>query len=127
MYLNDSLIRNARPGGRRRRKLSDDGGLYLLLQPTGARWWRMLYSFQGKSQIVHCALRLLPLIFVRCAELRYARWDEFELATPRCDGCATRRRWLSAVPNLVIYKFDEFFVVPSYLRYPAVSPRQVSP
>jgi integrase len=41
---------------------------------------RAIDGYKGKSQIVHCALRLLPLVFVRSAELRYARWDEFELA-----------------------------------------------
>lgn len=40
---------------------------------------RTIDGYRGKSQIVHCALRLLPLVFVRSAELRYARWEEFDL------------------------------------------------
>jgi len=49
MYLNDSLIRNARPGAAPK-KLSDGDGLYLLLRPNGARWWRMRYCIHGKEQ-----------------------------------------------------------------------------
>lgn len=40
---------------------------------------RTIDGYRGKSQIVHCALRLLPLVFVRSSELRYARWEEFDL------------------------------------------------
>lgn len=46
MFLNDSIIRNARPGPKPR-KLKDGDGLFLLVQPTGARWWRMRYTVHG--------------------------------------------------------------------------------
>jgi integrase len=36
-----------------------------------------LEDFQGHFQI-QCALRLMPLFFVRAAELRYAEWPEFD-------------------------------------------------
>lgn len=39
MRLNDTTIRNAKPGSKPR-KLSDGDGLYLLVEPNGARWWR---------------------------------------------------------------------------------------
>jgi integrase len=40
---------------------------------------RAIGGYQGKSPVVQCALRLLPLVFVRSAELRYANWSEFDL------------------------------------------------
>jgi len=40
---------------------------------------RTIDAYQGKSRVVHCALRLLPLVFVRSSELRYAVWEEFDL------------------------------------------------
>jgi integrase len=41
---------------------------------------RTIDGYRGKSHVVHCALRLLPLVFVRSSELRYAQWEEFDFA-----------------------------------------------
>jgi len=40
--LTDTAIRKAKPG-EKPAKLADGGGLYLLLRPDGARWWRWDY------------------------------------------------------------------------------------
>lgn len=40
---------------------------------------RAIDGYRGKSRVVECALRLLPLVFVRSSELRYATWEEFDL------------------------------------------------
>lgn len=42
MPLTDSAIRAAKPAAKPA-KLRDGGGLYLLLKPDGARWWRLDY------------------------------------------------------------------------------------
>ncbi len=42
MPLTDTAIRKAKPA-EKAAKLSDGGGLYLLLRPDGARWWRLDY------------------------------------------------------------------------------------
>lgn len=42
MALSDTAIRKAKPADTPQ-KLRDGGGLYLLLRPDGARWWRMDY------------------------------------------------------------------------------------
>lgn len=42
MPLTDTAIRKAKPEGKPK-KLSDGGGLYLLLRPDGARYWRLDY------------------------------------------------------------------------------------
>lgn len=47
--LNDVTIRNTKPGDKDKR-LNDGGGLYLLIKPNGAKWWRFDYSFQGKRK-----------------------------------------------------------------------------
>jgi len=39
---------------------------------------RAIHTYRGKTHIVRCALRLLPLVFVRSSELRYARWEEID-------------------------------------------------
>jgi hypothetical protein len=33
-------------------KLSDGGGLCLLIQPSGKKWWRLRYKWEGKEQML---------------------------------------------------------------------------
>ena len=49
MPLTDRAIRNAKPSTKPQR-LFDAGGLYLEIAPTGGRWWRFKYRFQGKEK-----------------------------------------------------------------------------
>lgn len=49
MPLTDSAIRNLKPETKTR-KLSDGGGLYLQLEPSGSRLWRCAYRWQGKQR-----------------------------------------------------------------------------
>jgi integrase len=43
--LTDADCRNAKPLGKKIRKLSDSGGMYLAVMPNGAKLWRMKYRF----------------------------------------------------------------------------------
>lgn len=49
MALTDALIRAAK-GGEKPVKLSDGGGLHLLVTTKGARLWRMAYRYAGKQK-----------------------------------------------------------------------------
>ena len=49
MSLTDTAIRSAKPSTKPR-KLADSGGLYLLLNSNGSRWWRFDYRFDGKRK-----------------------------------------------------------------------------
>jgi len=49
MPLTDTAIRNAKRADKPR-KLADGGGLYLLIQPGGGRWWRLDFRFDGKRR-----------------------------------------------------------------------------
>ena len=49
MALTDVAIRTAKPS-EKARKLTDDKGLYLLIQPNGGKLWRMNYRFDGKQK-----------------------------------------------------------------------------
>jgi integrase len=49
MPLTDLAVRNAK-GGEKPRKMTDGGGLYLLVQPNGSRLWRMNYRWLGKQK-----------------------------------------------------------------------------
>ncbi len=49
--LSDFAIRKIRPGATPR-KLFDGGGLYLLLNPDGSRWWRFKYRIFGREKLL---------------------------------------------------------------------------
>lgn len=49
MKLKDTDCRNAK-GRERPYKISDGEGLYLFVQPSGSRLWRMAYRFDGKQK-----------------------------------------------------------------------------
>src|SRR5690242_19806986 len=47
--LTDAAIRSAEVR-EEEYKLFDSGGLFLLVRPTGARYWRMKYRFAGREK-----------------------------------------------------------------------------
>lgn len=49
MPLTDTAIRNTKPATKPI-KMTDGGGMYLLLNPNGSRWWRFDYRFDGKRK-----------------------------------------------------------------------------
>ena len=49
MPLADLTLRYAKPG-KKPVKLYDEKGLYLEIAPSGGRWWRFKYRFQGKEK-----------------------------------------------------------------------------
>lgn len=49
MALSDTAIRTAKPT-EKPRKLADEKGMYLLIQPSGAKLWRMDYRFDNKRK-----------------------------------------------------------------------------
>ena len=65
--LNDTRVRNAK-GGDRPIKLSDSGGLHLLIQPSGSKLWRLAYRFDGKQKTL--ALGIYPTVTLKQARER---------------------------------------------------------
>ena len=51
MPLTDVKARNAKPG-EKQVKLSDSGGMYLLVTPNGGKCWRLKYRFGGKEKVL---------------------------------------------------------------------------
>ena len=49
MRLTDMRVRNANPRTKPY-KLSDGGGMYMLVKPDGGRYWRLDYRFAGKRR-----------------------------------------------------------------------------
>jgi integrase len=57
--LKDVAVRNAKPSAKPR-KLSDGGGLHVLIQPTGSKLWRLAYRFASKQKTL--ALGVYPAV-----------------------------------------------------------------
>jgi Arm DNA-binding domain len=51
MPLSDRQINNLKPSGKPL-KVSDGGGLHLLVTPSGGKLWRMAYRFNGKQKLL---------------------------------------------------------------------------
>jgi integrase len=62
--LNDTRVRTAKPC-QRPIKLSDSGGLYLLIMPHGSKLWRLAYRFGGKQKTL--AIGAYPTITLKAA------------------------------------------------------------
>ena len=69
MPLTDISVRQAKPRTRPY-KVSDGGGLMLLIQPNGAKWWRMRYRFEGREKML--SLGLYPEVPLGLARERHA-------------------------------------------------------
>ncbi|KVH32251.1 tyrosine-type recombinase/integrase [Burkholderia cepacia] len=67
MPLTDVAVRSAKPA-EKPYKLTDGGGMYLLVQPNGARYWRMAYRMHGKQKLL--ALGVYPDVGLALARKR---------------------------------------------------------
>lgn len=62
MKLNDKSCKNAKPEAKPV-KMADGGGLFLLVQPNGKKYWRMKYRIGGKEKLLSFGeYPLIPLI-----------------------------------------------------------------
>lgn len=61
--LTEEAVRNAKPL-RRPWKISDGRGLYLMVVPTGGRYWRYNYRFRGRQR---------PFLWARFQTCRWRR------------------------------------------------------
>lgn len=86
MALTDTAIRNAKPGAKPI-KLFDEGGLFLLISPTGGKWWRFKYRYAGKENSL--SLGTYPAVPLRAA--RKKRDDAREQLAAGTDPAALRK------------------------------------
>jgi len=99
MKLSDRTIKNAKPGlnpnnkekGQEKTdksyKLSDGGGMYLEVMPTGAKYWRFKYRYDGKEK--RLALGVYPEVSL--AQARERRDDARKLLANGCDPGAIKK------------------------------------
>ncbi|CAM3088834.1 integrase arm-type DNA-binding domain-containing protein [Paracoccus nototheniae] len=85
MALTDVACRAAKAESKPR-KLSDGGGLFLLVQPNGSKYWRWSYRFGGKQKTL--ALGVFPA--VRLAQARAMRERAREVLAGGLDPSANK-------------------------------------
>jgi integrase len=84
--LTDTLIRKAKAPVKPT-KMMDGRGLFLLLTPSGGRWWRFRYAFAGKEKLL--SLGTYPEVSLKAA--REARDDARKMVTKGIDPSAARQ------------------------------------
>src|SRR5215813_10611984 len=84
--LNDTRVRNAKRADRPI-KLSDSGGLHLLIQPNGSKLWRLAYRFGGKQKTL--AIGVYPTVTLKHA--RDKRDEAKRLLADSIDPAMQRR------------------------------------
>jgi integrase len=79
-------VRNAKPSAKPR-KLSDGGGLHVLIQPSGSKLWRLAYRFAGKQKTL--ALGVYPIVSIE--EARRHRDEAKKLLARSIDPSVQRK------------------------------------
>ena len=74
MKLTGTKVAEAKPANRER-KLSDGGGLYLLVKPNGTKAWRYKYRFNGRE----LTLAVVQSQQERIAKLQRMMGEQFAL------------------------------------------------
>jgi len=65
--LTDNAIRSAKPR-EKPYKLFDERGLFVLITPAGARWWRLKFRVSGKEKLL--SLGVYPDVTLKLARER---------------------------------------------------------
>jgi integrase len=101
MPLTDTAIRNAKPSEKAVR-LFDGGGLYLEVSPTGGKWWRLKYRFDGKEK--RLSLGVYPDVSLKDARDR--RDASRKLLADGIDPSENRKAMKSARADRVANSFE---------------------
>ena len=124
MPLTDVVIRGAKPTTKAI-KLYDSGGLYLEVSPSGGKWWRLKYRFNGKENRI--SLGVYPETTLRAARDR--RDTERKLLAEGIDPSKSRKTEKSAQANRAANSFEqvarEWFVKFSPSWAPAHAARKI--
>lgn len=101
MPLTDTKIRTFKPRSTSY-KFSDERGLYLEVRPTGGKWWRLKYRFDGKEKRI--SFGVYPDVTLKDARMRRDSARK-ELANGR-DPSATRKAQHVARAGQLSNQFD---------------------
>ncbi len=92
--LTHAALRSAKPT-QKPYKLSDGGGLYLLVNPNGASWWRFKYQFENREKLL--SLGVYPRVTLQQA--RTLRDEARKTLASGVDPSAKRQAEKSSTAN----------------------------
>ena len=101
MSLTDTAIRNAKPGAKPT-KMFDERGLFLLVTPSGGKWWQLKYRFDNKEKLL--SLGVYPDVGLK--EARDKRDDARKLLAAGIDPAAHRKAHKSARADRAANSFE---------------------
>lgn len=101
MPLTNATILNAKPGAKDT-KIYDTGGLFLLVKPTGSKWWRLKYSIDGKEKGL--SLGVYPDVSLKAA--RDLRDEARKLLAAGVDPSAQRKATKAAKADRAANSFE---------------------
>ena len=101
MPLTDTAIRNLQPKDKPF-KVFDERGLFILIMPTGGKWWRLKYRFNGKDK--QLSLGVYPDVSLKTARKR--RDDARERVAEDIDPSAHRKAQKSARADRAANSFE---------------------
>ncbi len=101
MALTELQIKNVRPAGKQQ-KLTDGGGLFLLIHPDGGKYWRLAYRFAGKQNTL--SLGVYPSVGL--AEARERREQARKVLTNGADPSDIKKAQKAAVVALTENNFE---------------------
>jgi integrase len=101
MPLTDVLVRNAK-AGKKSVKLFDGRGLYMEVSPSGGKWWRLKYRFEGKEKRV--SLGVYP--DVKLKDARDRRETARKLVSDGIDPSENRKAQRSAREDQAANSFE---------------------
>ena len=99
--LTEHVVRNIKPQGSPRR-LSDSCGLYLEISPSGGKYWRYKYRYQGREK--RLALGVYPRVTLK--EARTARDDARRMLDKGNDPGQARKAEKAARSELTADSFE---------------------
>jgi integrase len=101
MALTDVKVRNTKPG-EKQIKLFDGDGLFLLVSPSGGKWWRFKYRFGGKEKLL--ALGTYPEISL--ADARQRREDARKLIANGVDPSDVKKAQKASIISTTENSFE---------------------
>jgi integrase len=98
MSLTDTAVRRAK-AKKKPYKMFDSGGLFLLVMPSGGKWWRFKYRYAGKEKLL--SLGVYPDITLKDARDRrdLERKKLTDKIDPAVNRAATKAAWAGNQAN----------------------------